>query len=216
MWSPATKFAAKGAERRPLSVTGKWSPATPKRHTGTPCENRRRESSHQQFRRTTFAATIYFLTPNKIVAARCTPAPQHGDARSCVPHLTASNRRCFKQPRLYSCTLPPRPMSSSLAHYASRVLSVDQESSSFSPIVGLSKAADMRIFDAMMFAWRGCPQLRSAIDENDMQLPQRLRSMCRLSPPSPAPVTRAAVHRHRRAAALHDARRGRPPRPDLR
>ena len=90
-------------------------------------------------------------------------------------------------------------MSSSLAHYASRVLSVDQESSSFSPIVGLGKAADMRIFDAMMFAWRGCAKLRSAIDENDMQVPPRLRSMRRMSPP-------AALSPHARCSPSPPAR----------
>ena len=61
-------------------------------------------------------------------------------------------------------------MSSSLVKYASRVLSVDQESTSFVPIVGLNKAADMPIFDAMMLAWRDCAKLHVAIDEDDIEV----------------------------------------------
>ncbi len=61
-------------------------------------------------------------------------------------------------------------MSSHLINYASRVLSVDQESSSFVPVVGLNKAADMPIFDAMMLAWRECAKLHVAIDEDDIEV----------------------------------------------
>ena len=60
-------------------------------------------------------------------------------------------------------------MASPLINYASRVLSVDQESNSFVAIVGLNKAADMKVSDAMMHAWHGCPQLRAAVDEDDME-----------------------------------------------
>ncbi len=67
----------------------------------------------------------------------------------------------------------PRPnqMSSTLVNYASRVLSVDQESNSFVPIVGLNKTPDMPIFEAVMFAWRGCAILRASVDEDDMEVP---------------------------------------------
>ena len=61
-------------------------------------------------------------------------------------------------------------MSSALVNYANRVLSVDQESSSFVPIVGLNKAPDMRVADAMMCAWRGCAKLHDAVDEDDMDV----------------------------------------------
>ncbi len=61
-------------------------------------------------------------------------------------------------------------MSSSLVNYASRVLSVDQESTSFVPIIGLNRAADLSIFDAMILAWRGCANLHSAIDEDDIEV----------------------------------------------
>ncbi len=61
-------------------------------------------------------------------------------------------------------------MSSSLVNYANRVLSVDQESTSFVPITGLNKAADLSIFDAMMLAWRGCANLHIAIDEDDIEV----------------------------------------------
>ncbi len=76
-------------------------------------------------------------------------------------------------------------MASPLVNYASRVLSVDQESNSFVAIVGLNKAADMKISDAMMHAWNGCPQLRAAVDEDDMEvLPEcnllRLRHVCHI------------------------------------
>ena len=60
-------------------------------------------------------------------------------------------------------------MASPLVNYASRVLSLDQESNSFVAIVGLNKAADMKVSDAMMHAWHGCPQLRAAVDEDDME-----------------------------------------------
>ena len=61
-------------------------------------------------------------------------------------------------------------MASPLVNYASRVLSVDQESNSFVAIVGLNKAADLKVSDAMMHAWNGCPQLRAAVDEDDMEV----------------------------------------------
>ena len=87
-------------------------------------------------------------------------------------------------------------MSSSLLNYASRVLSVDLEQSSFVPIVGLDKAADMRAFDSMMFAWRSCPKLQLAISEDDMEVQRSppgpippfplIYTPCRPSPPAPA------------------------------
>jgi hypothetical protein len=61
-------------------------------------------------------------------------------------------------------------MSSSLVNFASRVLSVDQESTSFVPIIGINKAADLSIIDAMMLAWRDCANLHSAIDEDDIEV----------------------------------------------
>ena len=48
------------------------------------------------------------------------------------------------------------------------MLSIDQESNSFVPVIGLNKAADMTVSQAMMHAWNGCPQLRAAVDEDDM------------------------------------------------
>ncbi len=60
-------------------------------------------------------------------------------------------------------------MASSLANYASRVLSMDQESNSFVPIIGLNKTDNMKISESMMHAWNGCPQLRAAVDEDDME-----------------------------------------------
>jgi hypothetical protein len=61
-------------------------------------------------------------------------------------------------------------MASSLLNYASRVLSVDLEQTSFVPITGLDKVADMPIFDGMMFAWRSCPKLHDSISEEDMEV----------------------------------------------
>ena len=79
-------------------------------------------------------------------------------------------------------------MASPLINYASRVLSVDQESNSFVAIVGLNKAADLKVSDAMMHAWNGCPQLRAAVDEDDMEvlhecnpLPATLYVTCAIS-----------------------------------
>jgi len=75
-------------------------------------------------------------------------------------------------------------MSSTLVNYASRVLSVDQESNSFVPIVGLNKTPDLPIFEAVMFAWRGCAILRASVDEDDMEVP-RCTQRLPLSAPSP-------------------------------
>ena len=61
-------------------------------------------------------------------------------------------------------------MASSILNYASRVLSVDQESNSFVPVIGLDKAANMSVAEAMMHAWNGCPQLRAAVNEDDMEV----------------------------------------------
>jgi hypothetical protein len=97
-------------------------------------------------------------------------------------------------------------MSSSLANYASRVMSVGQESSSFVPIVGLNRAPDMPILDAMMLAWHDCAQLHAAIDEDDIEVPLRL-----MSPLAP-PLTHTAGYRHRRSHALHEPFRGGPSR----
>ncbi len=60
--------------------------------------------------------------------------------------------------------------SPSLVNFASRVLAVDQESTSFVPIVGLSKAADMRVLDALLHARRGCSKLHDSIDQDDMEV----------------------------------------------
>jgi hypothetical protein len=79
---------------------------------------------------------------------------------------------------LNSANTPISQMSSSLVNYASRVLSVDQESTSFVPIIGLNKAADMPLIDSIMHAWRGCSVLRDAIEEGDMEVPTGLRSRC--------------------------------------
>ena len=77
-------------------------------------------------------------------------------------------------------------MASPLVNYASRVLSVDQESNSFVAIVGLNKAADMKVSDAMMHAWHGCPQLRAAVDEDDMEVLHECNRQ-RFTPRAPYP-----------------------------
>ncbi len=82
-------------------------------------------------------------------------------------------------------------MSSTLVNYASRVLSVDQESNSFVPIVGLNKSPDMPIFEAIMFAWRGCAILRAAVDEDDMEVPHCAQRLP-LFAPSPRRARNAA------------------------
>ncbi len=64
----------------------------------------------------------------------------------------------------------PSLSSPSVVNFASRVLAVDQESTSFVPIVGLSKAADMHVLDSLLHVRRSCPKLRDAIDENDMEV----------------------------------------------
>ena len=61
-------------------------------------------------------------------------------------------------------------MSSSLINLASRVLSVDQEQSSFAPIIGLDKARDTTIGDAVALAWASCPQLRAAMSADDVEV----------------------------------------------
>jgi hypothetical protein len=61
-------------------------------------------------------------------------------------------------------------MSSALLNFASRVLSVDKELTSFAPIVGLDKADDMAVFDSMMLAWHSCDRLSRAISEQDMEV----------------------------------------------
>ena len=77
-------------------------------------------------------------------------------------------------------------MASPLVNYASRVLSVDQESNSFVAIVGLNKAAAMKVSDAMMHAWHGCPQLRAAVDEDDMEVLHECNRQ-RFTPRAPYP-----------------------------
>jgi hypothetical protein len=57
-----------------------------------------------------------------------------------------------------------------LVNYARRVLSVDQESTSFVAISGLSKAVDMSILEAMKRAWRGCSELQGAVHEDDIEV----------------------------------------------
>ena len=106
----------------------------------------------------------------------------------------------------------------SLANYANRVLCVDQETSSFVPIVGLNKAPDMAILDAVMVAWRDCAKLHASVDEDDMEV---LQSRHLPSPPLflPLPpwapicihrISHVAGHRNWRAHALHELVRGRP------
>jgi hypothetical protein len=87
-------------------------------------------------------------------------------------------------------------MSSSIVNFASRVLSVDQESTSFVPIVGLNKAPNMPILEAIMFAWLGCSTLRASMDEDDMEV------LCHglLS----AFVTRVSDNRNWSAVAFHE------------
>ena len=60
--------------------------------------------------------------------------------------------------------------SPSVVNFASRVLGVDQESTSFVPIIGLSKAADMRVLDSLLHARRGCSKLNDSIDQDDMEV----------------------------------------------
>ena len=81
------------------------------------------------------------------------------------------------------------PMASSLNNFASRVLSVDQEQSSFAPIVGLDKARDMTISDSMKFAWTSCAKLRSAMSTDDIEVSSKQR----------APSTSGSLRHQRRA-----------------
>jgi hypothetical protein len=83
------------------------------------------------------------------------------------------------------------PMASSLNNFASRVLSVDQEQSSFAPIVGLDKARDMTISDSMKFAWTSCAKLRGAMSTDDIEVSSKQR----------APSTSGSL-RHQRRATL--------------
>lgn len=68
-------------------------------------------------------------------------------------------------------------MASSLNNFASRVLSVDQEQSSFAPIVGLDKARDMTISDSMKFAWTSCAKLRGAMSTEDIEVLSKRRAL---------------------------------------
>jgi hypothetical protein len=91
-------------------------------------------------------------------------------------------------------------MSSPLINFANRVLSVDQESTSFVPIVGLNKAADMPLLDSMMHAWRGCSTLRDSIEEGDMEVTFLVAAPVRAM----IFLTRGSGHRLRSAAALQE------------
>jgi hypothetical protein len=95
-------------------------------------------------------------------------------------------------------------MSTALVNFASRVLSVDQESNSFVPIVGLNKAADMPILEAIMFAWRGCAILRASLDEDDMEVLWALSPHIAHRRGSAARVTHVAGHCDWSTSALHE------------
>ncbi len=62
-------------------------------------------------------------------------------------------------------------MSSFVQNFSRRVLSVDQEQSSFVPIIGLDKAPDLPVLECLMFAWRACAKLRGSISEDDLEVP---------------------------------------------
>jgi hypothetical protein len=61
-------------------------------------------------------------------------------------------------------------MSSFVQNFSRRVLSVDQEQSSFVPIVGLDKAPDLPVLECLMFAWRACGKLHGSISEDDLEV----------------------------------------------
>jgi len=58
----------------------------------------------------------------------------------------------------------------SLQNFCNRVLAVDREQNSFVPIIGLDKAADMTIDDALLHALRGCSKLQSCLSDKDVQV----------------------------------------------
>ena len=104
-------------------------------------------------------------------------------------------------------------MASSLNNFASRVLSVDQEQSSFAPIVGLDKARDMTISDSMKFAWTSCAKLRGAMSTDDIEVLSKQRSSHWQSAPSTTrhslpyllDLTRWPGCRPRRVSPLHES-----------
>ncbi len=62
-------------------------------------------------------------------------------------------------------------MSSFVLNFSRRVLSVDQEQSSFVPIVGLDKVPDLPVLECLMFAWRGSAKLLCSISQDDLEVP---------------------------------------------
>ena len=111
------------------------------------------------------------------------------------------------------------PMASSFRNFASRVLSVDQEQSSFAPIVGLDKARNMTISDSMKLAWTSCAKLRGAMSADDIEvcysmIPNSVRTtkppaVCaindaRHSLPFLLDLTRSPGYRTGRLSPLHE------------
>ena len=90
-------------------------------------------------------------------------------------------------------------------HFRNRVLSVDQEISSFVPIIGIDKAPDLPLYESLMHAWRSCPKLQVSLTEDDIEVQPPARSV---PPPRDAsPVTCESLTFERQmiatAARLH-------------
>ena len=62
-------------------------------------------------------------------------------------------------------------------HFRNRVLSVDQEISSFVPIIGIDKAPDLPLYESRMHAWRSCPKLQVSLTEDDIEVQPPARSV---------------------------------------
>ena len=66
-------------------------------------------------------------------------------------------------------------------HFRNRVLSVDQDISSFVPIIGIDKAPDLHLYESLMHAWRSCPKLQVSLTEDDIEV--RPPARCGSVPP---------------------------------
>jgi hypothetical protein len=92
-------------------------------------------------------------------------APQHSVGPSSPASCTFSHNSSHVSPQLAHSTSGP-----SLQKICNRVLAVDREQNSFVPIIGIDKAADMTIDDALRHALRGCSKLQSCLCDEDIQV----------------------------------------------
>ena len=115
----------------------------------------------------------YVQTKYLVVVAP--PPPQHAAAPPCKFHAAGNCHRGVScnfshasphvSPQLAHSTSAPF-----VQNFCSRVLAEDREQSSFVPIVGLDKCADMTIDGALMHARHGCPKLQACLSDSDIQV----------------------------------------------